>query len=152
MHLHELGVPGRDERAQVAARITAPYTDNVIRFDSRPLVFLRTSLLVLLVLGVIIRPALTHIGELHAVEHAVLADADGHGHDHEDDHDDEPGTDHTQGTHGLMHQASTGGASGEMAAMIVLPAVHGSGGILTPADVSRVPAHRFVTPFRPPIA
>ena len=93
-----------------------------------------------------------HIGELHAAEHAVLADADGHGHAHEDDHDDEPGTDHTQGAHGLMHQAGSGGAFSETVAMIALPAVHARTPMLSTADVSRVPAHRFVTPFRPPIA
>lgn len=149
--MHRL--PDRDRvTGKVAAPMTVPYTDNVTRFDSRLSVFLRTSLLVLLVLGVIVRPVLAHIGALHAAEHAVLADADGHGHTHDDDHDDEPGTDHTQGAHGLMHQAGSGGASCEMMAMIVLPAVYECDEILSSVDISRVPAHRFVTPFRPPIA
>lgn len=141
-----------DDGLQVATPGVASYTGNVIRFDSRPFVFLHTSLLVLLVLGVIVRPVLTHIGALHAAEHAALADADNHGHAHDDDHDDEPGADHTDGAHGLMHQAGSGGAFSETVAMIVLPAVHGRAPMLSTADVSRVPAHRFVTPLRPPIA
>lgn len=135
----------------VVVVMTVPYTNRVRRFHAPLSIFLRASLLALLVLGVVIRPTLTHIGELHAAEHAALADADGHGHDHADDHDDEPGTDHAQGAHGLMHQAGSGGASSAMMAMIVLPAVHGRGHILSSADVSRGPAQHHVTPFRPPI-
>lgn len=109
-------------------------------------------MLVLLVLGLAVKPVLNQLGELHAVEHALLLDADGHGHDHDGPDDDETGADHTQGAHGLMHQASMGGASTDMTSAIALPAMLGGGEVLPPPDVSRVPAQHLTSPFRPPIA
>jgi hypothetical protein len=114
-------------------------------------IFLRASLLVLLVLGVVIKPVLNQIGEFHAVEHALLADADGHGHDHDDDHDDEPGQDHTDGAHGLMHQASVGAAADILPTLALLPALPPD--LVAPTrHAAAVPRPHPNTPFRPPIA
>lgn len=108
---------------------------------------LRTSLLVLLVLGVIIRPMLNQMGQLHSMEHAALA-ADAGTTDHG------PGTpdpDHTLGGHLLLHMADVG-ASAWLATSWAVTA--------TPMPVfapllRKVPtlqAQRFDSPFRPPIA
>lgn len=127
----------------------------------------RASLLVLLVVGVIVRPVLNQISELHAVEHAALAAAagDGHGngeHGHDDDHahddgshpalDDSQGQEagHTDGAHGLMHQADTG-PSASLAGLIPqfghsMPAPR----LLAPAS-GPLPPQIPSTPFRPPI-
>lgn len=137
-------------------------------------VLLRASLLVLLVVGVIVRPMLNQISELHSVEHAVLADVaahghdhDGHGHDHPAEHPgDQPGDDlgdrspdqlpctdldHAKGAHGLMHQADTGPS----ASLAGLPAQFGhpmrAGKLLMPA-AGPLPPQIPSSPFRPPIA
>lgn len=117
----------------------------------RCLNLLRTSFLVLLVLGLLIKPVLNTIGELHAIEHAQLADADGHGHDHDRDQDDEPGQDHTKGAHGLMHQANVGAAADISPALALLPHVPATRA-LPLSGAAAVPAQYLSTPFRPPIA
>lgn len=127
-------------------------------------VLLRASLLVLLVVGVIVRPMLNQISELHSFEHAALADVnahghdhDGHGHDHAADHSDPapdqpPCTDpdHAKGAHGLMHQADTGPS----ASLAGLPVQFGhpmrAGKLLMPA-AGPLPPQIPSSPFRPPI-
>ncbi len=118
--------------------------------------FLRASLLVLLVLGLVIKPALNQIGELHSIEHAALADADGHGHEHGHDHDDgdqddEPGQDHTKGAHGLMHQANLGASSDALPSIAIQPLESCSLALPIP-DCTAAPRQFAATPFRPPIA
>ena len=118
--------------------------------------FLRASLLVLLVLGLVIKPVLNQIGELHSIEHAALADADGHGHEHGHDHedggqDDEPGQDHTKGAHGLMHQANLGASSDALPVLAIQPLPSFSLALPIP-DCSAAPRQFAATPFRPPIA
>jgi hypothetical protein len=113
--------------------------------------FLRASLLVLLVLGLVIKPVLNQIGELHSIEHAALADADGHGHDHDDDQDDEPGQDHTKGAHGLMHQANLGASTDALPTLAIQPLQSFSLALPIP-DCSAAPRQFAATPFRPPIA
>ena len=119
----------------------------------KTLEFLRAGLLVLLVLGLVAKPVLNQIGDLHSVEHAVLADADadGHGHDHGDDHDDEPGQDHANGAHGLMHQANMGAFSDLLPTLALLPRpVFPT--VLPVPDLPSAPRQFAATPFRPPIA
>jgi hypothetical protein len=112
---------------------------------------LRASLLVLLVLGLLAKPMLNQIGDLHSLEHAVLADADGHGHDHGDDHDDEPGQDHAKGAHGLMHQANIGAFSDSLPTIAFLSRCAFPTALPVP-DLPSAPRQFAATPFRPPIA
>jgi hypothetical protein len=117
--------------------------------------FLRASLLVLLVLGLVVKPVLNQIGELHSIEHTVLADADGHGHghghDHDGDQDDEPGQDHTAGAHGLMHQANLGASSDALPPLAIQQLESFSLALPIP-DCTSAPRQFAATPFRPPIA
>lgn len=148
--------PGR----AVVARQPTAYPWRVPRLDRQLSTFLRASLLVLLVLGIVVKPVLAQVGELHAMEHASLADADGHGHDHGGDHDsdqdddqgDEPGSGHAQGAHGLMHQGCAGSASTEAPMSLALPALATHGTALPPTGYAALPPAHFGTPFRPPIA
>ncbi|UHQ19527.1 hypothetical protein LVB87_15270 [Lysobacter sp. KIS68-7] len=113
---------------------------------------LRTSLLALLVLGLLVRPVLLSIGDGHEAEASLVASTDGHVvHDHID-HDDngKPCPDQAQGDHGAR---STGGGTvfatvAPLAvAILQLPPV-----ALPPPDVTKVVAHVSASPFRPPIA
>jgi hypothetical protein len=113
--------------------------------------FLRASLLVLLVLGLVVKPVLNQLGELHSVEHAALADADEHGHDHAGDQDDEPGQDHAKGAHGLMHQANLGASSDVLPTLAIQPLPSFSLALPMP-DCTAAPRLFAATPFRPPIA
>lgn len=110
----------------------------------------------MLLLGVVCKPVLGFVGELHAVEHAILAvDGDGHGlpdagvDDHDAGGDGDEG--HTFGVHGLLHQAGGFASSLPAADSLLVPA-------LAPAEVlprldAFSPARSTLTlPFRPPIA
>lgn len=113
---------------------------------------MRASLLAMLLLGILVKPTLIHISDLHAAEHAVLAEAQ-HAHsDHDDaDHAGHPADDgHTNGPHGLMHQADTGGSSiplFSLTSAAVLP----PDPMLGMPDYAVVPRQRSTSPFRPPI-
>lgn len=115
------------------------------------LILLRTSLLALLVLGMVVRPALNLVGELHAVEHAAFAQAGDHGHDLPDDRDSTPGPDHATGAHGLMHQADTG-TSAVLWTTWVLPPASPPASVLPMPDSTAVRPQQPSSPFRPPIA
>lgn len=73
--------------------------------------FLRTALLLLLMLGMAAGPALAAVGELHGLEHsAMAAGAAAYAHSHPDGSDhhhsgDDVDPDHTAGAHGFMHHA-----------------------------------------------
>lgn len=105
---------------------------------------LRATMLALLVLGIMVRPVLGVIGELHVIEHASLAsgtDSQGNGLD----------PDHALGVHGLLHQGcgnadSTLPASLDLTALPLAPAV-------LPFPATAPPGGAYVDlPFRPPIA
>lgn len=115
--------------------------------------FLRTSLLVLLALGLLTKPVLTAISEIHTLAHPELIAADDHGHSHDvQTDDDERKADHTQGSHGLMHQAGAGGAFDHSTARLDLPMAVPNASLL-PAANPRPPSQaRLTSPFRPPIA
>ena len=121
-----------------------------------------TSLLVLMAFGLLTRPVVTAISEMHAVAHPELVAHSGGEHSHGEggteadaDNDrrssdgEQPG--HTDGPHGLMHQAS-GGAFDRGIAALEVPIVSGRH-LLVPAvsDTARIP-ERLSSPFRPPIA
>lgn len=112
---------------------------------------LRASLLVLLVLGVMIRPVLNQVGDLHAAGHATFVAGD-HGHDHsDDDHDPDTYPDHTKGAHGLMHQADTGTSAGIWVSWALPPALLLTS-VLPMPDSASVHPQQPSSPFRPPIA
>lgn len=107
--------------------------------------------MLLLVLGMAVKPVLGQVAELHAIDHAPLSAGDGHGHDHDAPQDDEPGTDHTHGAHGLMHLGGTGGPPSEALLPYAFQAVSVQGAVLPPTGSSAMPPAQFGTPFRPPI-
>jgi ABC-type nickel/cobalt efflux system permease component RcnA len=128
------------------------YARHVSLSHATAMTALRASLLLLLVLGLVVRPVLNHVGELHGIEHAATAAAE-HGHDHpgDDAHGADHDSDHAKGTHGLLHQADAGAANGILIAFWVsalylpktqVPALESL------AEPRRLPS----TPFRPPIA
>ncbi len=121
------------------------------RFPSRTMRFLRLSALMLLVLSIMARPMVEQHGEIHEVEHAVLAAADkDHGHDPAD-HDPASDPDHTKGIHSLMHHAECGAiAALGTSWAVVLATPPAAAPPLPEASAPRLSIP--VTPFRPPIA
>lgn len=112
---------------------------------------LRTSFLVLLMLGVVVRPMLNQLSALHGVEHAALAGANDHGHDHSDDGAPTPDPDHATGAHGLMHQADTGSSANIWTAWVSPPVIPAASK-LPLADLDSTRPQKLTSPFRPPIA
>jgi hypothetical protein len=121
------------------------------RLPARVLRFLRLGALMLLVLGLLVRPVVDLVGGLHAAEHAVQAAAvadHGHAHPGEEPAGD---PDHTRGSHGLMHQAECGATVAPWPAWTLALGLPPSATAALPDVIAPrlgVPA----TPFRPPIA
>jgi hypothetical protein len=119
---------------------------------------LRASFLALLVLGLIIKPVLTQLSELHVAEHAMaVAAADAHDHDHDSDGDTEDGRnpdrdDHATGAHGLMHQSGGSTTLTGLVPSISVPMVYARMPDLPIPDAIGVPHEVPSSPFRPPIA
>jgi hypothetical protein len=118
---------------------------------------LRATLLVLLALGMVVKPTLGALSELHDMEHAaaIAHSDDGHGHAHPEDpgHEhggDESDPDHATGAHGLMHQ----GASPSIALPDAMMSVsrQASSERLPDSGPFRLPGDAPNLPFRPPIA
>ncbi len=120
--------------------------------------FVRVSSLALLVLGLALNPVLDLAGQLHAFDHALAAQSDGHDHDHDHEQADDSGSgedpapDHSSGVHGLMHQASGGSALSVNTALAFLPEVPFELVALPVLLPPRVPLQQISVPFRPPIA
>jgi hypothetical protein len=121
---------------------------------------LRTALLVLLTLGVMISPVLAMVGELHAIEHAALADSDSlHHHlhsaaaDHPDHHGGDPDSDpdHATGMHGLMHQSVSISVTLPNTALDI-PGQSACAPRLPELARADPPRKAPSSPFRPPIA
>lgn len=117
-------------------------------------VLLRATLLAMLVLGVMVRPTLNLVGELHAVQHAALAAAgdldhqdDGEEHDESGHHDG----DHAQGSHGLLHQADAGTAASIWTSVTAMPTIPPSS-LMVMSRYAELPPQSIGSPFRPPIA
>lgn len=122
-------------------------------FTRRLPYLLRTSLLVLLALGLLTKPVLTAISGVHSVAHPEIAAVDGHGHSHDIQQDGEdPMEDHAQGSHGLMHQTGAGGAFDHGTARLDLPTAVQVASLLPPANQRPPSKARLTSPFRPPIA
>lgn len=123
----------------------------MIRFSARAKSVLHVSMLLLLVLGVLVRPALNFVGEIHGAAHAAeVASEHGHGHPG-DGHDADHDQDHASGTHLLMHQADSGSSSGLLTSFRLPPVVVAASPRLQWTPVSSLP-QRLSSPFRPPIA
>ena len=133
----------------VAIRVS--YPDRMPRVYPHLRTILRTGFLVLLMLGVMVRPMINQLSALHDVEHATLAGANDHGHDHPDDRNATPDPDHSAGAHGLMHQADTSSSANIWTAWIALPVVPASSK-LPLADLASTRPQQLTSPFRPPIA
>ncbi|HBK47414.1 MAG TPA: hypothetical protein DDZ67_13470 [Xanthomonadaceae bacterium] len=118
-------------------------------FASPVLRLLRASLLALLVLGVMVRPVLNQVGELHQIEH-MAAEVAEHGHAHPGQDAPDPAPDHMKGAHGLMHQTDAG-FSADVWPIWNLPSAVLPESVLPMAKLAAVPLQRLTTPFRPPI-
>ncbi len=119
---------------------------------------LRASVLALLVLGLMIKPVLAQLSELHAAEHALAVAADAHGDDHDHSADDtgDGGSpeedDHAIGAHGLMHQSGGSITLIGLVPSISVPMVYARMPDLPIHDAIGVPHEVLSSPFRPPIA
>lgn len=106
----------------------------------------RVGLIVLLVLGMLIRPTLNRIGEIHGLEHRFQTSADSQ----INISVDKPSSDHFQGGHQLQHSAETGSSASLLPFLGILglnlPQVKVVG---QPLQLLPIPPLSFH--FRPPI-
>lgn len=135
----------------VVVIMTVSYPDRMPHVYPHLRTLLRTSFLVLLMLGVMVRPMINQFSALHDVEHVTLTGANGHGHDHPDDPNPTPDPDHTTGAHGLMHQADTGSSANIWTAWVA-PSVIPAASNLPLSDFASTRLQQLTSPFRPPIA
>lgn len=134
-------------------RQAVPYSRSVSRFIRQLSCLMRASLLVLLALGLLTKPVLSAVSEIHTLAHPELITADDHGHSHDvQTDDDERKADHTQGSHGLMHQAGPGGAFDHSTARLDVPMAAPYAALLPAANPRPRSSARLTSPFRPPIA
>ncbi len=125
---------------------------------------LRASFMAMLLLGLVVKPVMAQLSDLHAVEHAVAGIA-GHGNGHDHDHGSAQGEpaavgdedasdhgDHTAGEHGLMHQS---GGSTTLIGLVPTLSVPMAFALFPDLPLSmsaRIPGQTLTNPFRPPIA
>ncbi len=106
---------------------------------------LRAAVLSLLVLGLVLRPALLALcdvhASLHAADFAVVEDAASH----------EANTSHAHGSHGIEYDGIAGGIA-DLVPGFELPVVHRAAVPLTPPTALPLPRRPAPGPFRPPIA
>lgn len=119
---------------------------------------LRTLLLVLLALGLISRPMLGELGDLHGAEHAAITAAAALGHAHDavsagthHHHDDEADPEHSLGSHGLLHLCSAVTVALPEPMLLLYPPP-AAGPSLPEFETPRVRGDPSSLPFRPPIA
>lgn len=123
----------------------------MIRLPARAKNVLHLSMLLLLVLGVFVRPMLNFVGEIHGTTHAAVAAAE-HGHGHPDDaRDADHDQDHASGSHLLLHQADSASSSGILMSFRLPPIEVAASQSLQWTPVPSLP-QRLSSPFRPPIA
>lgn len=135
--------------------MNVPYPEKMHRLVHKLIPLLRASFLLLLMLGVMVRPMLNQMGALHAAEHVTMGDVDDRGHDYAGDReqapDPDPDPDHTKGAHGLMHQADTVSSANIWTSWVSLAAIPPTS-TLPLADLASTRSQRLASPFRPPIA
>ena len=117
---------------------------------------LRSSLLALLVLGLVAMPVMHVMCEVHSIEHAVLASLDPHGVHFEGDKDDpgdrgQSGEKHTHGADGIWNLGG-GPSSAPVAPVFALALLQLPHVALPPMEAVSIDPHAASSPFRPPIA
>lgn len=127
----------------------------MLRLPRRVVDLFRISMLIMLMAGIVGRPVLNQIAQLHAIEHAAQV-AQAHGHVHCDARCDtamtEPQSDpdHMQGGHGFMHQADLNASSSLLPSFVVRLATLAP--VMIPSlSLGETPQPRIGSPFRPPI-
>lgn len=116
---------------------------------SRHRSLLQVCAIALLLFGLVCKPVLDLVGELHALEHAALVDqADAPGNDHEENGEE---GDHMLGGHGLLHQGGGGAGWIPFAYPVLVLAAQPATGIPV-IDTSPPASSTLTSPFRPPIA
>lgn len=113
--------------------------------------FLRTTLLLMLALGVLARPVIDQVGEMHQANHAEVAVEDHH-HDGDANPDEAPGHEGYAGMHGVLHETCASGALGMLAHALTMPGPIERAVLLPGRHVRHLPDSPSPTPFRPPIA
>lgn len=112
---------------------------------------LRSGLLALLVMGVVIKPMLAYVCELHSIGHVLSAYS--HGHEHADSKSEHRiDQDHASGAHGFWHEGDSGGAYADIVTFILLPTVRYEPLVVPFPTALPVPLRHATGPFRPPIA
>ena len=119
-----------------------------LRFLSR---LVRASMLVLLMLGVAIKPMLGSLCEIHALNDALAGyvfDAGDPAADplHQSDRD------HASGAHGSVHEDDSSGAYADIVGVVILPIGRYAATVPATEPAAAVPRQHFTAPFRPPIA
>ncbi|MDQ3201677.1 MAG: hypothetical protein M3Q94_05850 [Pseudomonadota bacterium] len=103
-------------------------------------------------LGLLLKPVLALVGDIHGAEHQLTAQSELHHHTESVPHDDATGPGHTDGTHGLMHQAGCEGASTDGIATLALRTVAYQQVLAALPAAPPVILQHITGPFRPPIA
>lgn len=120
----------------------------------------RAIFFALLVFGLVAKPIVNQLGDLHAVEHVALTEGvvgQDHSHDGDtihhgsDSHDYEQHPDHIKGAHVLMHQADSG-SSATPWAVEFLPFARPPAQVVPMPDSGPPATSHRTSPFRPPIA
>lgn len=128
--------------------------------------FLRSALLAVLVLGMVLKPTLVMLGDLHGAQHSLAGTVHGaHGHDHGHHDGSEPGAagsdphpgdraapdGHALGSHGLLHQETTLSLSLPESLIRIPMPVPARETLPASGDFGR-PGAPPEMPFRPPIS
>lgn len=109
---------------------------------------LRAGVLAMLMLGIVAKPLLGSLCEIHALADVVAGlvaeDLAGPGHENDRDHD--------RGAHDQLHEDNNSGAYAEIAGVIIVPPARLDPMPPPRMDPSRVLAQPLANPFRPPIS
>ena len=125
-----------------------------MRLSRLPLLYLfRTLVLGLLMLGVAIKPVLAELCDAHEISHAVAGVEGAAAASHVDTAAEaRSDRDHASGAHQSLHASDASAAFVELFPALTVPPVHFAALTLPSHEASAPPAHRFDSPFRPPIA
>ena len=111
---------------------------------------LLTSIFLMLVASMFLRPVLNHLGALHGLQHMVQPAAE-HGHPHAGDRDAADRDPlHASGGHGVLHQSDLGGSLGILLDVALHDPAIGRGAHPWHRQAAFI-AHHCSSLFRPPI-
>jgi hypothetical protein len=114
-------------------------------------VFLRASLLGLLMFAVVGKPMASSVCEVHQLGHVLAALSHVQFQDNSDA-ERQMDSEHASGAHGLLHGGDQGGTYADIAAVVTIPVIRfESEPIALPAE-SPLPPQQVSRLFRPPIA